>query len=112
MSKSQFFFLALSLAGAYLMLLSPASRQIGVWIADVHKSGVFPHGAPLRTFFTGTPLDMGLKFLTTFFMQFVDGSDKDQRMFALYFMYAGVMPCLALWEIEATRRGAEGRKIR
>ena len=112
MSLYKFIYPPLALCGLALLFAFPLSKQVGGWIESIQAAGEFPNGAPLRTTYTGIGLiDHQIMFLVAFFMPFADGSNPDSRMFAIYFMIAGLMPNLALWQVEELR-GGPGRGIR
>jgi hypothetical protein len=110
---SKYLFIPLCLAGGYLVLLSPITQHIGNHIDIAHSAGQFSHGEPVRTHFTNVSLfDKALSFFVSVFLQFTDNSNPDTTLFAAYFMLAGLMPNLVLWEIEATRARSKGRVVR
>ncbi|KAF8247534.1 hypothetical protein K440DRAFT_628777, partial [Wilcoxina mikolae CBS 423.85] len=109
---SKYLFLPLCLLGGYMVLFSPTAQHIQTHVDIAHSAGQYSHGEPVRTHFLGIPpFDKGLSFFVTVFLQFTDGSNPDTTLFALYFMLAGLMPNLVLWEIEASREKCAGGRF-
>jgi hypothetical protein len=112
-TMSRFLYAPLAATGAYLFLLSPNTLKILSQITAVQKSGVFPHGVPMRKSYTGIwQIDYGLQLLVGFVLQFTDGSNTDARAFAIYFLMGLMTPCIAIWALEASRRGNQATRIR
>ena len=109
----KYIFLPLCAAGFYLFVLSPVVKRVGEHIEAVSSSGQFPHGTPLRTHYLHfAPLDNVLQFFVSFFLQFCDGSTPHTTAFTAYFMLAGPLPNLVIWQIEGARERARGGLLR
>lgn len=110
---AKYLFLPFFVVGFYLFMLSPISLRVREHIGAVSSSGLFPHGTPLRTHYLHfAPLDRLLRFFGGFFLQFCDGSTPHTTAFTAYFLLAGPLPNLVIWQIEGARERARGGLLR
>lgn len=104
-------FLFLSLLATYSMRLSLPVTAVSLPLETAVRTLRFPStNFPLRERYTGIlPLDFGLRFLVTAFLPGVGGWDPKFQIQQLYFLLS-FWPVIAIWSIEAGRRGGKGRR--